>query len=188
MVNVNHSTLTDPYLHEPKGVATAQSGSIYVADGAGTGLWKIHHQVAGAYIPFDSTTPAYTHSCTTSDTPINPTFEFAYNEGFTAEADPARVIYSGVQDISSQITLTLSTKQASGSQKDIIWSIYKNGSLLLGSQTIRTISSGTWGSITITGYTTLSQNDYISVYSRSSANCSVEYAAGFLTITGLPEL
>ena len=39
MANVNHSTLTDPYLHEPKGVATASSGDVYVADGAGSGSW-----------------------------------------------------------------------------------------------------------------------------------------------------
>lgn len=39
MANVNHSTLTDPYLHEPKGVAAAASGDVYVADGAGSGSW-----------------------------------------------------------------------------------------------------------------------------------------------------
>ena len=42
MANVNHSTLTDPYLHEPKGVATAASGDVYVADGAGSGTWEDH--------------------------------------------------------------------------------------------------------------------------------------------------
>ena len=39
MANVNHSTLTDPYLHEPKGVATASAGSLYYADGSGSGAW-----------------------------------------------------------------------------------------------------------------------------------------------------
>ena len=39
MANVNHSTLTDPYLHEPKGVATASSGDVYVANGSGSGSW-----------------------------------------------------------------------------------------------------------------------------------------------------
>jgi hypothetical protein len=37
MANVNHNTLTDPYLHEPKGVASAASGKVYVANGAGSG-------------------------------------------------------------------------------------------------------------------------------------------------------
>lgn len=39
MANVNHSSLTDPYLHEPKGVAAAASGEVYVADGSGSGAW-----------------------------------------------------------------------------------------------------------------------------------------------------
>ena len=39
MANVNHSTLTDPYLHEPKGAASASSGEVYVANGAGSGAW-----------------------------------------------------------------------------------------------------------------------------------------------------
>jgi microcystin-dependent protein len=33
--------MTDPDIHEPKGVSTAPSGSVYVADGAGSGEWII---------------------------------------------------------------------------------------------------------------------------------------------------
>ena len=39
MANINHSTLTDPYLHEPKGAAAAANGEAYIADGAGSGTW-----------------------------------------------------------------------------------------------------------------------------------------------------
>ena len=39
MANVNHSALTDPYLHEPKGVASASTGEVYVANGSGSGTW-----------------------------------------------------------------------------------------------------------------------------------------------------
>lgn len=39
MANVNHSALTDPYLHEPKGVASASTGKVYVANGSGSGAW-----------------------------------------------------------------------------------------------------------------------------------------------------
>ena len=44
MANVNHSTITDPYLHEPKGVAAASSGDVYVADGSGSGTWEDHRR------------------------------------------------------------------------------------------------------------------------------------------------
>lgn len=39
MANVNHSALTDPYLHEPKGVASASTGKVYVTNGSGSGAW-----------------------------------------------------------------------------------------------------------------------------------------------------
>ena len=44
MANVNHSSLTDPYLHEPKGVAAASVGKVYVANGSGSGTWQDHRR------------------------------------------------------------------------------------------------------------------------------------------------
>ncbi len=35
-----HADLTDPELHEPKGIAAASADTVYVADGAGTGTWQ----------------------------------------------------------------------------------------------------------------------------------------------------
>ena len=40
MANVQHSALTDPNIHEPKGIASANDGEVYVADGAGSGAWE----------------------------------------------------------------------------------------------------------------------------------------------------
>lgn len=40
MTNVSHASLTGSQLHEPKGVASATSGTVYVADGAGSGTWS----------------------------------------------------------------------------------------------------------------------------------------------------
>lgn len=36
---VEHVNITDPEIHEPKGVASASAGQIYTADGAGSGNW-----------------------------------------------------------------------------------------------------------------------------------------------------
>jgi hypothetical protein len=41
MANVDHSAITDPNIHEPKGVASATANTIYEADGAGSGAWKL---------------------------------------------------------------------------------------------------------------------------------------------------
>lgn len=40
MANIAHASLTGDELHEPKGVDTATSGTVYVADGAGSGVWQ----------------------------------------------------------------------------------------------------------------------------------------------------
>lgn len=40
MANVAHATLTGAELHEPKGVASAALGTVYVANGAGSGSWN----------------------------------------------------------------------------------------------------------------------------------------------------
>ena len=73
-----HSTLTDPAIHEPKGISTATNGQVYVANGAGSGAWAnqstipsgaviqtIKNQVSATstgttLIPFDNTIPQNT--------------------------------------------------------------------------------------------------------------------------------
>jgi hypothetical protein len=39
MANVQHSTLTDPNIHEPKGVASATANRVYMSNGSGSGSW-----------------------------------------------------------------------------------------------------------------------------------------------------
>lgn len=41
MADIQHSALTDPNLHEPKGASTATAESFYVANGSGGGSWKL---------------------------------------------------------------------------------------------------------------------------------------------------
>jgi hypothetical protein len=38
-MTIQHSLITDPNIHEPKGIASAASGKVYVADGSGSGTW-----------------------------------------------------------------------------------------------------------------------------------------------------
>lgn len=35
----SHSLITDPHIHEPKGISVAGEGEIYIADGNGSGQW-----------------------------------------------------------------------------------------------------------------------------------------------------
>lgn len=38
-MTIEHAVITDPNIHEPKGVASAASGRVYVANGTGSGAW-----------------------------------------------------------------------------------------------------------------------------------------------------
>lgn len=40
-MSTQHKNLTGTNLHEPKGVASATSGQVYIADGAGSGSWGV---------------------------------------------------------------------------------------------------------------------------------------------------
>lgn len=40
MAVIQHSAITDPNIHEPKGASSASAETVYVADGAGSGSWQ----------------------------------------------------------------------------------------------------------------------------------------------------
>lgn len=39
MADIQHALIQDPMIHEPKGAATANNGTVYVANGTGSGVW-----------------------------------------------------------------------------------------------------------------------------------------------------
>lgn len=41
-MSIEHKNIVDPNIHEPKGIATATAGQIYVANGASSGSWEDH--------------------------------------------------------------------------------------------------------------------------------------------------
>jgi hypothetical protein len=186
MANVNHSALSDPYLHEPKGASTANAGEVYVADGAGSGDWTQNHRHVGGHLTFSTSTP-YAHSTTTSDTVLNPTFTLVDNNGFTGLSSPnARIQYDGTEDISAAMTATFSIQQASGTSRQVEVVFYKNGTALAGSRVIATAASGEWHQITVAFNTTLSTNDYVEVFTKADSAATINYASGYLRITGVP--
>jgi len=47
MANVQHSSLTDPNLHEPKGIASATANKVYMSNGSGSGAWTAVNLLPG---------------------------------------------------------------------------------------------------------------------------------------------
>ena len=187
MANVNHSTLTDPYLHEPKGVAAASAGSVYIADGSGSGDWVKDHAHINGYISFDATTPAYQHSVTTGFTALNPTFSTTLADGFTGAVSPnARLVYTGTDNINAFCSFTFNFKQASGTNYNLEVVFYKNGVVMNGGHIIVTASSGEWKSATLTDMTSLATNDYIEIFVKGSSAFTLDVAAASLIVHGIP--
>lgn len=211
---IQHNTITDPNIHEPKGVSTATDGQVYKADGAGSGTWTSPllgqdtatagqvfisdgansgefvglYKYSNVYVNFDPTTPAYSVATTTSDQLLDPSFTQGENLGFTLETAPNfRLKYTDDENISSTINLTIATKQSSGSDKDCEWAVFKNGTEVPGSRVIRTLSTGGWGSITLTCATSFVTNDYIEIKTKASGSATVDYASIQLTLQGHKE-
>lgn len=184
MANVNHSTLTDPYIHEPKGVASAASGEVYIANGSSSGTWTKLQRHVGGHIPFDTTTP-YTHATTTSDTALNPAFTLVDNNGFSGISTPnAGIRYDGTESIHTALTFTTSIRQASGGDREVELVFYLNGSPLAGSRVVTTATTGSWNQFTSAFNTTLATNDVIEVHVKADAIADIEFASAYLRITG----
>jgi hypothetical protein len=187
MANVNHNTLSDPYLHEPKGASTAASGDVYVADGAGSGAWTQAHTYVNGYIAFDSTTPAYSHSVTTSFTVINPTFILSTSLGWTGLSSPnARLRYDGAANITAAVQLCMSFQNNSGTNKDLEVIFRKNGGVLNGAHAIDTAINAQWKTLVISDYGSFSTNDYLEVFVKGSASFTLNVASANLTVLGVP--
>lgn len=41
MADIQHAAIVDPYIHEPKGIASAGNGTVYISNGSGTGAWTV---------------------------------------------------------------------------------------------------------------------------------------------------
>ena len=187
MANVNHSTLTDPYLHEPKGVSSASSGQVYIANGTGSGVWTKSHAHIHGYIDFDAVTPAYTHSVTTGWTILNPTFSTNLVDGFTGTTTPnARLVYTGTEDSLAFLNFVFNFRQASGTNKDLEVLFYRNGLPIDGGHIIVTASSGVWKSASLFDGEVLSTNDYIEIAVKGDSSFTLEIASADLIINGVP--
>jgi hypothetical protein len=50
MADISHAVLTDPEIHEPKGITTAAAGEVYKADGLGSGIWQASEGVKRVFV------------------------------------------------------------------------------------------------------------------------------------------
>lgn len=171
MADVEHKTLDDAELHEPKGIASAISGQILVANGSGSGSWQLGNNFSAQYagwfilnnstglvVPIASDSTLHTGSdyvpmpasLTTRD--INSGVTFDINDAFVI-AETGIYIFQGWASISS-----------TGTNNTVGLSFSSNGVFLAPSRPVIKIKLKAAGDIvTATGFglTTLDSGDVI---------------------------
>lgn len=168
MATVEHSTLTTGELHEPKGIATANANTVYIANGAGSGSWRLK---PNGYCEYSSPTGT-TFTTPTSFTLINVGSatkgvqrEFTHNGA-------GRLTYTGASTIGVEISVSVGY-QNTGAAGVADFGIFKNGapdSIFMSHQCS---TAGEVGHVTMTVQTEMSTNDYIEVYGQVSAGSLV---------------
>ena len=174
MANVEHSVLTGSALHEPKGVATAGAGAVYLATGGGSGTWVSSHSYASLGMNGGSQSLDSVPSFVTI-IPSAPELS-----GFTHLTSPNfRVRYDGVPGLTAQITFNsnvISHTSGGGSTLNATWILYKNGVAI----------PGTTGGGHLQALITLATNDYIEIKaSNSGGQTTVTYGSLQLSILGM---
>ena len=75
-MTIQHNIITDPDIHEPKGVASATSGKVYISNGSGSGAWEYPPGKAHAEIYISGGTTAHTLAGSSAYTILNPSGEW----------------------------------------------------------------------------------------------------------------
>lgn len=190
-MTIEHNSISDPYIHEPKGISTATADEVYVADGLGSGVWSLPKPYgsntanAGEYpislgggnitwiknpfgfVYFENIATPYTLSYPAAYTKLNPTTTAPGVSYKVTEGTNARLTYIGpgeVMDMSCNISLD----HAAGADRDLQLSMYKNGVIVPGSVAIITASSSSKRFITLSAAALFATNDYIEVYAKNN--------------------
>lgn len=192
-MSVEHVNITDPNIHEPKGVATASIGKVYVANGAGGGTWKkiteseVNSGTAGSgqlltadglggvrfintphgEISFINITVPYTLTYPSAYAKVAATTVAGGSPSDFTEATTSRITYTGTISQHFQVIATLSVSQATGATRDLSFMVYKNGVAVTASEVITTSVSGNKAQVTIHADIALTTNDYIEIYAKN---------------------
>jgi hypothetical protein len=166
MANIQHAVLTDPQLHEPKGVSTAASGKVYRANGSGSGVWVFPsgHAYGELYIEGGVTTQTLPAASATAK--LNPTGEWTANGNanvtLSATNGTITVLEGGEYQLNFWVSFTTASAAAQAkynfhyavnsvpSTRKVIVAKYTNGADTL--------------NCSVTGYANLADNDVVSIY------------------------
>jgi len=166
MATVQHSVLTDPNIHEPKGVATAANGKVYVANGAGSGTWVYPsgHAYGDLYITGSST--SQTLAAASAKSKLNPTSAWTANgfQAVTLDASNGQITVAQAGVYQLDFWMVFETAAiASGAAYNFYFSV--NGTSGTRKMYVKKITNNVDTlHASLVGYSTLAANDVIAVH------------------------
>ncbi len=214
-MSIEHKDITDPNRHEPKGITTALSNTLYVSDGSGSGAWSLlpvqalngvtSNGVAGQVVSVDGTgqfalkwiaAKGFTwHANIASPTTITfPTTYTKVNVVTTAggsgvettEGTNSRITYTGTPTRRVIINANINIGQSSGADRDIRVALYKNGVIIAQSETILTLHTADKYQLSTLAEVDAATSDYFELYIRNDGASGDVIVYGFnLLFTGL---
>jgi hypothetical protein len=166
MANIQHAVLTDPQIHEPKGVSTAASGKVYRANGSGSGTWVFPSGHAYGELYITGGTTAQTLPAASATAKLNPSGEWTANGNANVTLSAANgqmtVLEPGEYQLNFWVSFTTASAAAQAkynfhyavngvpSTRKVVVAKYTNGADTL--------------NCAVTGFADLADNDVVSIY------------------------
>lgn len=183
MANQSHSTITDPHIHEPKGVSAAVANKVYRSDGSGSGSWVYPEAYGLTYFVNIATPNTLTYPSTY--TKVAPTTTAGGNAREVTEATTARLTYTGTPTRLFTVMVNVSMSQSVGAARDVRLKLYKNGVAVAHTEVIEQLTSGNKHHINLHGLVSLATNDYIEVYCQNDgASGDINFHTFVIQMTG----
>lgn len=174
MANIQHAVLTDPQLHEPKGVSTALDGQVYRSNGAGTGVWTYPSGHAFGELYIDEGVTTQTLPAASGTAKLNPTGEWTTNGSAAVTLSAANGTITLLQKGEYLVTLWITFLTASAAAGGKYYFYYAvNGTTYPRKTLIAKYSNGVDTlHCTATGFAALNANDVLSIYVGGDATTS----------------
>ncbi len=164
MATVQHSTLSSSELHEPKGAATADANTVYIADGAGSGQWRLK---PNGYCFYNNgtgttfTTPVTYTLCNVASGVSGLQREFSHNGA-------GRLTYTGSSQIGVALSATISHSHT-GTNASLFFQFYINGVAVGPTSRVGTGGATVDRVTPLKHQDVLSTGDYVELYLRADS-------------------
>jgi len=176
-----HASLAEADLHECKGASTAIVGKTIIAGGAGTATFKYANPHGGIY--YSDIGVGTTLIYPAVYTKVAPTTVASGMAIEFTEATTARLTYIGADTLDARFIANIGFSQSVGASRDIQFALYKNGSVIAGSEGVVSAGSGDKTHFSLVwDQANVVTNDYFEVYCKNAgASGDILFLSYYLT-------